>query len=479
MDEIMTRGTDAGLIESPRPTRFVRYARVGLALVCSGAVLFLWWFLASQRSAGKIFGSYSSQRFIALVVASYVFGWGIYYLINRQPLSTKTANCCLTTGALLILFGLIESPALLGWIDYREVISPTETALNKPWENPSHQIDRELIHIRRPRQRLVGETAGDLVHWLGIPTDRRYKFDIECDSNGFRNDHEIQQAPVVVIGDSVVEWGLVPKSELVSDRLSRLLQVEVANLGQPAYGPQQELIVLRRYGLTLQPKVVLWFFFEGNDLLDVSRYERTIRNVDEIMKGRESLKERSFTNNALLALAGLTSARSSGDEARRRSARFLRGQSAEESTMYFGYPGAPLSEDDLASLRTAQGCFQQAQQLCARAASKLVFVYVPIKYRVYRDFCEFPDDGYGKSWLTNDLPSRLESWCKTQDIPYLDLTPSLKESAAKGELVYFTDDGHWNALGHEVATQAIASFLDTSEALRDDKLSSSIVIKRD
>lgn len=479
MDEIIAPGTDAGLFENPRRSGFVRYARTGLTVVCLGAVLFLWWVLASNRSPGKIFGFYSNQRFILLILTSYVLGWAIYYLIDRQPFSAKTANCGLTTASLLILFGLIELPAMLGWINYGEVILPTQKVLNKPWENPSHQIDRELIHIRRPRQRLVGETAGDLVHWLGIPTDRRYKFDIECDSNGFRNDHEIQQAPVVVIGDSFVEWALVPKSELVSDRLARMLQVEVANLGQPAYGPQQELIVLRRYGLGLRPKVVLWFFFEGNDLLDVSRYERTIRNVDEIMKGRESAKERSFANNALLALAGITSPPPSGDEARRRSGRFLRGQSHEESTLYFAYAGAELSEQDLASLQTAQGCFQQAQQLCATAGAKLVIVYVPTKYRVFRDFCEFPEDGYGKTWVLNDLPSRVETWCKTQAIPYLDLTPSLKESATKGELVYFTDDGHWNAQGHEVVTKAIASFLETSEAFRDEKLKSSIVMKRD
>jgi hypothetical protein len=478
MDEIIAPSTDAGLLERPRPTGFVRQARVTLAVVCSGAVLFLWWFLASDRSAGKIFGLYSNQRFILLILTSYVLGWIIYYLIDRQPLSAKTANCGLTTASLLILFGLIELPALLGWINYGEVFVPTEKALNKPWENPSHQLDRELIHIRRPRQRLVGETPGDLVHWLGIPTDRRYKFDIECDNNGFRNDHEIQQAPVVLIGDSFLEWALVSKSELISDRLGRMLQVEVANLGQPAYGPQQELIVLRRYGLSLQPKVVLWFFFEGNDLLDVARYERTIQNVDEIMKERTSIKERSFANNALLVLAGLTSPRPSDDEARRRSGRFLKGQGEEDSTLYFAYPGAPLSEQDLASLRTAQSCFLQAQQLCANAGAKLAFVYVPTKYRVYRDFCEFPDDGYGKSWVINDLPSMLESWCKTEALPYLDLTPSLKESASRGELVYFSDDGHWNGRGHEVVTQAIASFLETSEAFKDYNLKSSIVMKR-
>src|SRR5205807_430492 len=47
----------------------------------------------------------------------------------------------------------------------------------------------------------------------------------------------------------------------------------VANLGQYDYGPVEELAVLRRYGLPLRPRIVVWMFFEGNDLVDVARYQ--------------------------------------------------------------------------------------------------------------------------------------------------------------------------------------------------------------
>jgi hypothetical protein len=475
MYKVSVQREHADLTRSTRVSRFVGYARAISALVCLGFAAFLWWLLASPRSAGKIFGLYSSQSFIVLMLASYILGWTIYYSINREPLPNKAANCGLTTITLVMLFGLFELPAILGWIDYNRVISPPPSVLFtmiKPWNNPANQMDRELVHIHRPRQKVVGETAGDLVSWLGISTDRRYKIDIEYDGNGFRNDHDIAQAPVLMIGDSFVEAGLVPQANLVSTRLSRLLQVEVANLGQSGYGPQQELVTLRRYGLNLQPKVVLWFFFEGNDLLDVPRYERAIQNWDDIIKVRDSLKDRSFINNALLALAGFTSPklRTDTDEARRRSCKFLRSQSQEDSKLYFAYGGAPLSQQDTESLETAQACFLQAQRLCASAGGKLLFVHVPIKYRVYCDFCEFPDDGYGRTWQLNDLPSRLESWCKAQGIPYLDLTVSLKEAAASGELVYFSDDGHWNARGHEVVARAIANFLKASGELDNDKL---------
>ena len=364
------------------------------------------------------------------------------------------------TASLAVFVGLLELPALLGYVDYRSVLLPPIARI-KPWEDPRYQLDKELLWIRRPKQRFVGQSAGDLVHWLGISTTRRYPFDVQYDSRGFRNNHEIQQAPLVVIGDSMVEWGFVPQEALTSTRLSQRLQVEVANLGQPAYGPQQELVVLRRYGLIFRPKIVLWFFFEGNDLLDVQRYETFTRDWEATVDDMHSFKQRSFVKNALAGFAGFIATKHNGDgeEARRRSCVFLRGQTEDERTIYFAYAGEPLSAENQASLETAQKVFLQAHKLSTNAGAKFLFVYIPTKFRVYHDFCKYTEDGYGKTWQPNDLPSRLESWHKTQGISYLDLTGALRTAAADGELVYFSDDGHLNSKGHEVAAQSIYNFL--------------------
>jgi hypothetical protein len=314
---------------------------------------------------------------------------------------------------------------------------------------------------------MVGETSGDLVHWLGILTDRRYQIDVKYDSRGFRNDYEIEQAPIVIIGDSFVEAGLVPQELLLSTHLRSLLQVEVANLGQSAYGPQQELLVLQRYGFTMHPKIVLWLFFEGNDLLDVQRYERFIQNRDTILNEVYSFKDRSFTANAVLLLGGLTGSgsKSDTDEARRRSCKYLRSQSEESRTLYFAYAGSPLSGEELASLDVAQGIFLEAQRRSTHNGARLLLVYIPTKFRVYRDFCDFAEDSYGINWQLSDLPDRLETWCRAQGIAYLDLTAALQESAGQGELVYFPDDGHWNERGHEVVARTVARFIDLNGGL--------------
>lgn len=442
--------------------------------VCLLLLGLAWWLFASPRSLGKIFGVYSIASFFFLLVITYLLLWGILIAISRASMQSKAVNFALNTVTLLVLIGLLEAPAVFGLVDYRNVISPPESFLItqlKPWDNPANLFDRELIHIHHPGQKIVGETVGDLVRWLGIPTDRRYPVNIQYDGHGFRNDQEFKQADVVVLGDSFVEGVLVPQPQLVSSDLRQLLNVQVANLGQSGYGPQQEAIVLKRFGSELRPKVVLWFFFEGNDLLDVARYERFVKDRDDIIKKRDNWSQRTFTRNALYTIAGFTAPDIIGDgsEARRRSGTFLNKQSNQSETIYFAYPGTALSEEEMTSLPVAQTNLLEARKFSEDNGAKFLFVFVPTKFRVYSEFCEFPADGYGRSWKPNDLPARLDQWSKDNGISYLDLTPALKESAASGGLVYFSDDGHWNAQGHRVAAETIARFVESGGWLTPDK----------
>jgi hypothetical protein len=125
---------------------------------------------------------------------------------------------------------------------------------------------------------------------------------VACDGNGFRNARDLSTAEVVVLGDSFVEGGLVAASDLMTATLSRLLGCTVANLGQSAYGPQQELAVLKRFGTGLHPRLCIWAFYGGNDLDDVERYEQ-LRQDRVATADRSTAWERSFGHNALLVLA--------------------------------------------------------------------------------------------------------------------------------------------------------------------------------
>ncbi|MBA3650914.1 MAG: hypothetical protein H0W66_05395 [Chthoniobacterales bacterium] len=50
-------------------------------------------------------------------------------------------------------------------------------------------------------------------------------------------------------------------------------------------------------------------------------------------------------------------------------------------------------------------------------------------------------------------------FCASSRIPLLDLTPALQREVEGGAQVYFPDDPHLNAAGHELAARELAKFL--------------------
>ena len=351
----------------------------------------------------------------------------------------------------------LEVPAYFRWIDWSDVVGlPHALRFThlKPWDNPANVRDEELLYRHRPGLHFTGETPGDLVDLYGISPARKYQVDVAYDENGFRNPPGRTRADVVLIGDSFVEAGLVPREETIAAVLERELGLVVQNLGCSGYGPQQEKIVLERYGLPLKPKFVVWFFFEGNDLLDVPRYEEARRTGGQD-PGRTRFLARSLTANLARRLA-LFLTRPPGEssiEAQERMGTFRRG--GEPVRLFFAFAAGPLTVEDRASLVQAQDSIHTSAGVARAAGARFLLAFVPTKFRVHEGLVDFDPATLCAKWRSNELPELLARFAEEQRIEWLDLTVPLRAAAGKGELVYFPDDGHWNARGQAVAAAAI------------------------
>lgn len=89
----------------------------------------------------------------------------------------------------------------------------------------------------------------------------------EADEHGFNNPRGLWALPeidIVAVGDSFAHGACVSPGQdmmsLIRDHYPRAL-----NLGYVNAGPLVELATLKEYAAPLRPKLVLWFFFEGND----------------------------------------------------------------------------------------------------------------------------------------------------------------------------------------------------------------------
>jgi hypothetical protein len=356
------------------------------------------------------------------------------------------------TLALLACIGLLEIPAAMRWMDYRLVF---RTPILAPDDNPRYDFDEDLLFRRQPFGHFTGTmSGGDLSYVFDVPDPDLLEYDVQYDSRGFRNTEEFSAADVVVIGDSFVEGTYVPQDELISGVLASKLGQRVANLGVIAYGPQQELAVLRRYAMPLHPKTVVWVFFEGNDLKDALRYEQIHANPAPAIARKYSFVGRSFTKNAIQFASRLA-----GDpkpSALPRAA-WVRDHRGHRVRIYFLYQGAELTPGSLRALEMTKEAVASAHQQVTAQGGRLVVAFAPDKYRVFKEFCEFDPGAEAASWVVNDLPERLRHAVRSIDpgIEFVDLTPPLQEAARKGLLPYARDDAHWSSLGHRIAAEAI------------------------
>lgn len=361
--------------------------------------------------------------------------------------------------ALLGCVGLLELLAAAGLLDFRLVF---HTHGSHAWENPRNPFDAELMHRHGPHDEFSGRLPGDLVAWLGIRTDRLYNVHVRYDKNGFRNSTDRDAADVIVLGDSFVEGSTVSFDSLASTRMEALLHRPVMNLGQAGYGPQQERIVLRRFGLPVHPRVVVWVLFEGNDVVrDYARFEDFRARPQRYRAEQHGYRVRGFVRNAFKALdrAGVFGSPAQSGPLKQYGVLNPPSQAAG-STLYFAYDSNALTASDQEHLDRVLDLIGDAANATRQAGAHFVFAFAPIKFRVYHDLCAFEPDSEPARWKLNDMNDRCAAWADARGVPFVDLTTALRRSAVRGDLLYYLDDGHWNAEGHAVVAAELAEFIE-------------------
>lgn len=360
----------------------------------------------------------------------------------------------LILGSVIFAWAMVELPAFFNVLDYQAL------QLSGAWSSVRfiRIPDAELLYREPPHARHVGSAiGGDFPAGYRVPlsSQTRYQWDLTYDQNGFRNDTDLKSAGMVVIGDSMVEGMTVPHDRLTTTLLERSENQPVANFGQYGYGPGQELVALKRYALPLHPRIVIWVFFEGNDLDDLAGYRRAIAHPQSFW---DRFVQRSFTRvvyrgvSRFFAPAKPLGVTRSG---------VIQRPGETPVTVYFTFTAHPLTGNDLKAVDGTAGIIAEAYKLSAARGARFLFVFAPDKFRVYHDFCQFPAQSECPQWTVNDLPERMRRSVAAiaPGAGYLDLTPALVDAAKHGMLPYYSDDIHWTPEGHQVAAEAIAQYL--------------------
>jgi hypothetical protein len=366
------------------------------------------------------------------------------------------------TTSLGICLVFLEVPAAVGWIDYGRV----RTALTGNWDGPAEDFvnDHDFSFRRPPNGHWEGRPRSGMAQYFNLPIYAPSRQTFTTDSQGFRNPVSLRRADVALVGDSYVEGAYVSDDETVAIRLQELTGLTVANLGVSGYGSLQELKVLERYALPLEPRMVAWFFFEGNDLDDDQSFEDAMAyehgvpapSAPPLATRWREFVDRSFSRNAFLQL------RATGDRVVPNnidSFGWFRDSAGQNRRLYFFdfYATRTFGSYEEERFEVTKAAFRRGAAICREHGIQLVVFYVPIKFRVYGSLCTFPAGSPCPTWRPWQLEERFAAFVKEAGIAFVSLTAPMKQAAASGAVVYAPEDSHWSAAGHALAARQVAS----------------------
>jgi GDSL-like Lipase/Acylhydrolase family len=361
---------------------------------------------------------------------------------------------------------LLEVPAALKLVHWR-VLCTRWLACNTHY-NLTYQFDPEL-GMRRPAHAHWSEPAlSDVESGSSLPPARQATLTFSYDALGFRNPARPQTADVALVGDSYVEGAYNDDADVVARRLEARLGRPVASLAVAGFGTMQALVVIDRIAPRFAPQVIVWFFFEGNDLYDDREFEAVMQLSPAVMAkgtGAEGMrafhgwKVRSFSLNALALLrrwADLVFPNHAPYVAR-----LISPERPGELVLFADYAKWPWTEAVAARWTTAQEIFRQGLALARQRGVHLLLAFIPEKFRVFRPYVELPPGSPMQSWTVWPIRESFADFCRAEAIVCLDLTVALQRALDTGGMPYALTDTHWSAEGHDIVAHAVKETIDT------------------
>lgn len=285
--------------------------------------------------------------------------------------------------------------------------------------------------------------------------------DYRSDERGFNNPNEIwrsKRMEIAALGDSFVHGYCVPANKNLVARI-RESYPNTLNLGMAGDGPLLMLAKINEYLERMKPPVVLWFYYEGNDLTDLQT-ERKSALLTNYLRDRftqSELVRQTAVDRAIMDDTPRLRAIEEADSARRqaRDGRIIDDLMEFAKLSVLRQRLALVGGEDAGTLAARadldgpnmdvfHNILSQAKMRVEAWGGRLYFIYLPewARYSHYNSWGETKRD-------------HVMTMVKSLGISAVDIDAAFQAHGDPLSLFPFRELGHYNESGHRLVAQEI------------------------
>lgn len=293
-----------------------------------------------------------------------------------------------------------------------------------------------------------------------------YYVTYESDQHGFNNPRDIWRSgaiEIAALGDSFAHGYCVPDEASFLSLIRRRYPATL-NLSMAGNGPLLMLAAVNEYLRSFKPRIVLWFYFEGNDLDNL----QTERRSDLLMRyledgftqglvGRQNDIDRAIVADMVRQEALERKNRAAREQNSAKSAaKILEFTKLSAVRKTLGLVDGTNSQEleklaDLggANIDRFRDILSQAKTRVNTWGGKLHFVYLP-------DWPRYKNSDPGPFGRQRPQVFKL---VEALGIPIIDVHPIFQAQSDPLSIFPFREPGHYNEKGHEIVARQVLEAL--------------------
>ncbi len=309
--------------------------------------------------------------------------------------------------------------------------------------------------------------------------------DIRFNSLGFRGPEfsEFGESGIAILGDSFMEAIEVPTDLTTAAILEKLLRTRVINTAVNSYGTSHEVYVYKSFLKSIRPKVILLFFYAGNDIQDNScqltqMYGETISgpcgdisegkvtwrttfDPDDHVRGGSVLKQ-FLRQHCKVCLLGYRVLKSGSWN------RLLGGDIDFSYNAFRTEPPQEVRQSWEDGWKITEEAIIQLNSNVASNGGRLFIVTVPHFFAIVPDWKKAFKESMAVDRIPHDFDpflaeKRLSGLGARLGIPVINLATDFHRYRVRFDLpdpyFWYFCDAHWNPVGHFVTANVVAKAL--------------------